>query len=147
MRSDRLPNRRLTMPLASRVEDERNVDQIAAACGELWLELDAILSPIIGPRGVNALGQRSLRLASAAHPWLDERQPGWPAALDSALLVSLLAQRSSDEAAAGAGAFLLNFHELLTSLIGGSLTEHLLRTAWGPAESSSKRPSAQDPTP
>ena len=147
MRSDRFPSHRLRMPLASRVEDDSNANQIAVALGELWLELDSILSPIIGPRGVSALGQRSLHLASAEHPWLGERQPGWPDTLDSALLVSLLAQRSSDEAAAAADTFLLTFHELLTSLIGSSLTERLLRTAWGPAESSSKRPGAQDPKP
>jgi hypothetical protein len=133
--------------LASRLDDDSNSDQIAATCGALWLELDEVLSPIIGHRGVNALGQRSLHLARAAHPWLAARQPGGPVILDSALLVSLLAQRSSDDSAAAGDAFLQTFRELLTSLIGDSLTERLLRTVWGPPDTSLNRPSVQDPEP
>jgi len=135
------------MPLANRVEDGSSADQIAQACGVLWLELDATLSPIIGTRGVTALGQRSLHLASAVYPWLAARQPGSPAMMDSALLVSLLAQRSSDDAAAAADIFLQTFRELLTSLIGASLTERLLRTVWGPPDTSVNSPSAQEPQP
>lgn len=145
--SVRSPRRPLTAPLSGRVQDENSADQIAAACGALWLEFDAALSPIIGPRGVTALIQRSLHLASAVHPWLAGREPGGPAALDSATLVSLLAQRSSDDAAAAAETFLQTFHGLLTSLIGGSLTERLLRTAWGPPEPSSSKSSPQDTQP
>ena len=139
--------RRLMAPLANRVVDDSSADQIAAACGAIWLELDAVLSPIIGPRGVTALGQRSLHLASAGHPWLPRPQPGGSALLDSALLMSLLAQRSSEDAAAAANAFLQTFRELLVSLIGGSLTERLLRTVWGPPDTPLNSPSAQDPKP
>ena len=147
MSSHRSPRRRLAAPLSGRVQDESSAEQIAAACGALWLELDAALSPIIGPRGVAALIQRSLHLASAVHPWLSARQPGGPATLDAAALVSLLAQRSSDDAAAAAETFLQTFHGLLTSLIGGSLTERLLRAAWGPPEPSSNTSSTQDTKP
>jgi hypothetical protein len=145
MCSDITQGRRLTAPLASRVEDDSSAHQIAAACAAIWLELDSALSPVIGPRGVSALGQRSLHLASAVHPWLAARQPGGPAMLDSALLASQLAQRGGDEAAAAANTFLQTFRELLISLIGGSLTERLLRTVWGPPEPSVNSPSAQDP--
>ncbi len=93
MRSDCSTGDRMTACLASNVEDDSSADQIAAACGALWMELDSALSPIIGPRGVIALGQRSLHLASAVHPWLAACQPGGPATLDSALLVSLLARK------------------------------------------------------
>ncbi len=147
MDSDRSPRRRLTAPLAGRVQDDASSEQIAAACGALWTELDAVLSPIIGPRGVTALGQRSLHLASAVHPWLAARQPGGPATLDSATLVALLSQRSSDDAAAAADTILQIFHGLLTRLIGGSLTERLLRGAWGPPEPSLNRASAQETKP
>lgn len=147
MNSDRSPRRPLTAPLSARVQDEGSADQIAAACGALCTELDAVLAPIIGPRGVVALIQRSLHLASAVHPWLSARQPGGPSKLDSATFVSLLAQRSSDDAAAAADTFLQTFHGLLASLIGGSLTERLLRTAWGPPEPSSNKSSTQDTKP
>lgn len=67
--------------------------------------------------------------------------------LDAALLVSLLAQRSSDEAAATGNCFLQTCHGLLCSLIGASLTERLLRTVWGTPEPSLKSPTPQDSTP
>jgi len=147
MRSDSSSRRQVTAPLAYRIGDGSTAAEIAAACGALWLELQAALSPIIGPRGVSALGQRSLHLASIQHPWLAARQPGDPATLDAGLLVSLLAQHSSDEAAAAADTFLQTFHELLLGLIGASLTERLLRTVWGPPDTSLNRPTSQDPKP
>ena len=139
--------RRVAAPLAYRIGDDSSAAEIAAACGALWLELEAVLSPIIGPLGVYALGQRSLHLASAEHAWLAARQPGGPARLESALIVSLLAQRCSDDAAAAGNTFLLTFRELLSSLIGASLTERLLRTLWGPPDALLNSPTAQDPMP
>ena len=146
MRSDSSSRRRVTAPLAWRIADDSTAAEIAAACGALWLELEVVLSPIIGPQGVTALGQRSLHLASVEYTWLAARQPGGPARLDAALLVSLLAQRSSDEAAAAGDTFLQTLRALLSSLIGASLTERLLRTVWGPPDTPLNSPSMQDPT-
>lgn len=134
-------------PLAYRINDDSTAAEIAAACGTLWLEIVAALTPIIGPRGVAALGQRSLHLASAAHPWLAARQPAVPDTLEATWLVSLLAQRSRDDAAAAGSSFLQTFRALLSSLIGASLTEKLLRTVWGPPDTPMNSPTAQDPTP
>lgn len=147
MRPDSSSRHPAAAPLAGRIGDDSTAAEIAAACGALWLEHVGVLSPIIGPRGVTALGQRSLHLASNAHPWLAARQPGGPATLDAALLVSLLAQRPGDEAAAAGQAFFHTLRELLSSLIGASLTERLLRTVWGPPDTSLNSPTAQDPTP
>jgi len=47
--------------------------------------------------------------------------------MDPAALKSMLAQRSSDEAAAGGSAFFQTFHDLLASLVGPSLTERFRR--------------------
>jgi hypothetical protein len=47
---------------------------------------------------------------------------------EPAALVRVLAQRSDVEAEAGANVFLRAFDDLLTSLIGSSLTERLLRS-------------------
>jgi len=147
MRSDRYSRRRTAAPLAYRIWDDSTAAEVADACGTLWLEIVAVLSPIIGTRGVSALGQRSLHLASASHAWLAVRQPGRPDTLDAAGLVSLLAQRSADEAAAAGGTFLQTFRELLASLIGASLTERLLRGVWGPPDAPTNSANAQDPTP
>jgi hypothetical protein len=147
MRSDCHSRLRTAAPLAYRIWDESTAAEVADACGALWLEIVAVLSPIIGTRGVAALGQRSLHLASAAHPWLAARQPADSDPLDAAWLASLLAQRSGDEAAAAGSTFLQTFRDLLSSLIGASLTERLLRTVWGPPDTPTNSPTAQDPTP
>ena len=106
-----------------------------------------MLAPIIGARGVAALGQRSLQLARVVHPWLVADQPGGPHALDTSMLVSLLAQRSRADAAAAGSTFLHTFRELLSRLIGASLTERLLLTVWGPSDTSINSTTAQNPTP
>lgn len=147
MRSDRHSHRQTAAPLAYRIWDDSTAAEVAAACGAVWLEIVAVLSPIIGTRGVTALGQRSLHLASAAYPWLAERQPADPDPLDATWLVSLLAQRSGDEAAAAGSTYLQTFRELLSSLIGAMLTERLLRSVWGPPDAPLNSPTAQDPTP
>lgn len=147
MRSNRHSRLRTAPPLAYRIWDDSTAAEVAAACGALWLEIVAALSPIIGTRGVTALGQRSLHLASAAHPWLVARQPADADPQDAAWLVSLLAQRNPDEAAAAGSTFLQTFRELLSSLIGASLTERLLRSVWGPPDTPLNSANAQDPPP
>ena len=138
----------LAAPLWERAPPGASASLIAAALGVMALELDAALTPIIGPRGVSALWQRSLQLASGAHPWLALGQPGGLSALDTSLLATAIEQRDDHDAAAAVNALLQAFHELLASLIGLSLTERLLRTVWAPslALPSSGLP-AQDPTP
>ena len=147
MRSDSSHGRHMTAALTGKVEDDRTAAQVAAVCAATWLEVEAALTPIIGRRGVAARGQRSLHLASAQYPWLNARQPGGPDMLDQDLLVALLAPRRSDEAAAAASAFLQTFRELLSNLIGTSLSERLLHNAWGPPDSALNCAPAQNPTP
>jgi hypothetical protein len=103
-------------------------------------QLEAALLPIIGRGGVVALYERSLHLSSPAHPWLSPANEGVqnplagtsdnaPTPVDLAILRSLLAKQSSARAAAGGGAFLRKFYDLLTGLVGPSLTERLVRSA------------------
>lgn len=95
-----------------------------------WQQIDATLSPILGQRGVTALYQRSLHLASAPHPWLAGTQQDLQAAMDLDALKMAIAQRSPADAAAAGGHLLQTFHGLLASLVGPSLTERLLRPVW-----------------
>ena len=104
----------------------RIADTIAAA----WHQIDAVLDPIIGRRGVAALYHRSLHLTSPAHPWLAGTNAEVQSSVDLAPLESALARQSSMDAAAGGGAVLQAFHELLVTLIGPSLTEQLLGSVW-----------------
>lgn len=147
MRSETPSPARAEAPLAYRIDGTSSAAQIAEVCATLWRELDAALSPIIGRGGVGALFQRSLHLASAQHAWLALRPPGGPLAPEAGQLVTLLGQRSPQEASAAATQFLQTFRNLLASLIGESLTEQLLRSVWGPPDSPLNSADAQDPLP
>lgn len=135
-------NHRLSAPLGNRIGAGASAKQIGAAVFAIWEEVDDVLTPIIGPRGVTALYYRSLHLTSARHPWLPGRQDdAAQTSLTPAALKSLLSQQDPGLAAAAGVAFLQTFHELLASLIGPSLTERLLLSAW---ENSLGSPPAQD---
>ncbi|SCC94590.1 conserved hypothetical protein [Thiomonas sp. X19] len=92
----------------------------------IWEQIDAALSPIIGQRGVSALFQRSLRLASEDHPWLIMAHHDVAAAIDLDILKSAIAQQGRADASAGATTHLDTFYALLSSLIGAALTGRLL---------------------
>jgi hypothetical protein len=63
--------------------------------------------------------------------------------MDAGPLVAALAQQSAADAALAGARLLRNFHDLLVTLIGPSLTERLLRSVWVNFMSG---PSAQDNT-
>lgn len=130
--------------LAHSVKRGADSRQIAELVVTSCQAIDGALAPIIGQRGVAALYKRSLHLAGRTHVWLASAQQGVPSAMDLAALASLLAQRSSAEAATAGGLLLQTFHDLLTTLVGPSLTEQLLRSVWATFLSG---PSAQDTTP
>lgn len=113
---------------------EASAAQIADAMVATWYEVDAALTPIIGSKAVVALFKRSLHLTGRTHPWLAGTHEG-AQALDLAALKPVVAQQSSAEAALGSRALLQTFHQLLGALIGPSLTERLLRSAWADASS------------
>lgn len=92
--------------------------------------IDAALSPIIGQGGIAALYKRSLYLTSHTHPWMASAHGGVETAMNLAALKSVLVQQGSADAAAGGGALLQTFRELLVGLVGPSLTEQLLRPVW-----------------
>jgi hypothetical protein len=123
---------------ATDVDPARIADQAMAT----WLHIDVALCPIIGKGGVAALHKRSLYLTRAAHPWLVTVQTATP--VDFTGLQAALALQSSTEAAAAHGALLQTFHDLLTSLVGASLTERLLRPVWDQLTGGD---AAQDTTP
>ena len=107
-----------------------NASRIAEMAVASWKQVGIALSPIIGQTGVAALFKRSLYLTRSAHPCLatvldDRAQPG-----EFAGMRAVLAQQTSATAVAANVALLQNFQDLLTSLIGLSLTERLLRPVW-----------------
>jgi hypothetical protein len=106
---------------------------VAAAVAATWAEIDDLLNPIIGRRGVAALYNRSLHLSEREHTWLGEGHAGSLAALNTEALQRALSLRPPMAAAQAAAAQLQSFHDLLSSLVGPSLTKHLLGSVWASA--------------
>jgi hypothetical protein len=102
--------------------------QIAAVAASTWREMHAVLSPVIGPGGVAALYQRSLHLTGTAYPCLGAVREDALRIGEFAALEVVLSQQTSAQALAANGALLKAFCDLLSGLIGVSLTERLLRS-------------------
>lgn len=113
-------------PLIPQAEDRILALRVADAAVTAWRELDAALSPIIGQRGVAALYQRSLYLTRGDYPWLAGVHQATVRAGEFAPLHTVLSQQTSATAAGACSALLATFRNLLTRLIGASLTERLL---------------------
>lgn len=113
--------------LAHLVANGADSTRIAARASAVWSLVEAALAPIIGHRGFAALFKRSLLLASAAHVPLAGvvDKAGTPECLIA--LRTALEQQSSANAVAAHGALLQTFCDLLSVLIGESLTERLLQ--------------------
>lgn len=134
----------LPAPLAHRVGRDANATQIADAVVATWQDIDTALAPILGSRGVAALYKRSLHLCGATHPWLAALHEGVRTSVDLAPLRSLCARQGGADAVNAANDLFRTFYQLLSSLIGPSLTERLLRSVWS---DSSGGPPAQDTSP
>ena len=130
--------------LTRRVEDGADAVHIAEAMVSIWQEIDASLRPIIGQQGMAALFQRSLYLTAQIHPWMGVVPTGVIKTMELMTLRAAFAQQSSVDAAIGGEALFQTFFELLTSLVGPSLTERLLSSVWA---NSLSGPSAQDTSP
>ena len=105
--------------------------QIAERAARLWRDIEAALSPIVGVGGVDALYRRSIHLLRADYPWLEAARTDRLVPGDLfASLQHALSQSSDDDSAAASGRLLDTFHDLLTTLIGSSLTERLLGSIW-----------------
>jgi hypothetical protein len=95
-----------------------------------WLDIEAVLSPIIGRPGVAALFERSVHLACANHSSLEAMQESSFPPGDFNELRRLLARETTTNAAAANDAILCTFQALLTNLIGTALVERLLGDVW-----------------
>ena len=137
-------SRQLPCALESLARQGGNTAQIVAAIVSAWTQIEAALTPIIGQHGVAALYERSLYLTRVNHPWLAAVPENTEARMDLTALSSVLAKQKSAAAAAGGGAHLQAVYELLSSLIGASLTGRLLRSTWS---GSFTGRAAQDPSP
>ncbi|MDB5999781.1 MAG: hypothetical protein JWP52_1480 [Rhizobacter sp.] len=133
--------RRIQATVAWRAGHRTEPADIADAVVATWQDITVALTPIIGSGGIAALYQRSLYLTSPAHPWLADQHKGVAAVMNLAALKTAIAAQGRESAGAAGVALLQTFHELLTTLVGPSLTERLLRSVW---ENPSSGAPAQD---
>lgn len=137
-------SRRIAAALSHKVGEGADATQVAGAIASTWQEIEAVLGPILGHLGVVALYKRSLYLTGKARPALAGLHEGVLPAMDLAVLKAAFAKESAAGAASAGGELLQTFRELLTSLVGPSLTERLLQSVWAPF---SNGPPAQDNPP
>ncbi|QZP36111.1 hypothetical protein K5K95_27010 [Pseudomonas sp. DR48] len=95
--------------------------------------MDKALTPIIGQQGVAALFRRSLHLCANHHPRLVDSANRVLASQAPAAFKSILVEQSDADALFFGEVLLMNYYELLTTLIGPSLTARLLRDVWEPS--------------
>jgi hypothetical protein len=107
-----------------------------------WRLVAAQLAPVIGERGFEVLFRRALHMTSTTFPWLavGANPGGSGSPLPS--LEGCLARQDPATAAEASYTLLLTFTELLTALIGESLTTRLLAPVWASPSLSSAQESA-----
>ncbi len=131
---------RIAAPLVRRLGEHADAIQIADAMVVVWSEIDCVLAPIIGHRGVVALCRRSLYLAAMRHACLTGVYASVQSGIEFSDLKPVIAQQADITVAVGDEVLQL-FYGLLVTLIGNSLTERLLRPVW---ENSLADPRVQD---
>lgn len=126
-------SRQIVASLAHRVGPDADIARIAQALVITLQAMDTALTPIIGHQGVTALYRRSIHLCASNHPRLASTYDSVQSTLDLIALKSVLVEQSETDALFFGEVLLTTFYELLTTLIGPSLTARLLRDVWGPS--------------
>lgn len=127
--------------LARLVAAGADAARIADIALQVWCDIDAALSPVLGKRAVAALYQRSIHLTRSDYPWLESAQENALQSAPFSALRAALAQQTSAFAAAASSTLLRNFYDLLVTLVGTALCERLLHSVW---TISSSGPAVQD---
>ncbi|WP_259696267.1 hypothetical protein [Pseudomonas brassicacearum] len=126
-------SRQIVASLAHRVGPNADIATVAQAIASILQDMDAALTPIIGQQGVVALYRRSLHLCASSHPRLAGTYDSVQVSLDLTALKSVLVEQSEADVLFFGEVLLTTFYELLTTLIGPSLTARLLRGVWEPS--------------
>jgi hypothetical protein len=120
-------SRQIVASLAHRVGPDADIARIAQAIISTLRDMEVALTPIIGQQGVAALYRRSLHLCASTHPRLACTRDKVPAGMDLTALKSVIVEQSDADALFFGEVLLTTFYELLSTLIGPSLTARLLR--------------------
>lgn len=100
--------------------------KVAKDFGDEWRHIKRSLAPIIGQRGIAAVFNRALYLASLLYPFLAVALEDNLLASNFESLEAALSQEETDLAAEANQYFYQCFQELVSSLVGESLSLRLL---------------------
>ena len=121
---------RLVRVITRRVGSSTDASAVAAAARLTHDDLTAVLAPLISSSGVEALWGRAFDLAQREYP-ADERSGDNDTTDEPFAEVSLWLERQVPSAVTDAAAAIFaTFAQLLTTLIGESLTTRYLEKAW-----------------
>jgi hypothetical protein len=121
--------------ITRRVGSSAGPGSVAAAARLTHEELVAVFAPLISSSGVEALWGRAFDLAQREFPLAERRGDDSPADEPFARMSVWLERQVPATATEAAAAVFATFAELLTALIGGSLTTRYLEKAWPDAYS------------
>lgn len=122
--------RRIVASLAHRVDHVADIYQVADVIISMLQDTNASLVPIIGPKGVAALYRRSLHLCTSLHPHMVATYGSLVDPLDLTDLKTILIQQTQIDAVFFGEELLKALYELLSTLIGPSLSARLLLDVW-----------------
>jgi len=117
-----------TAIFAGRYSQDASSIQIADAATMIWSDISIALSPVIGQRGVDTLTKRCLHLQKLNYTSLKTISDEQIIPSDFHALHSILAYETNTNALLINNALLNTFYELLSNLIGTSLTLQLLHS-------------------
>ena len=119
-------SRQIVASLAHRAGPNPDSARIAEAIIAMLQDINAALTPIIGQQGVIALYRRSLHLCASTHPRLACTYDNLQASMDLIELKTILVEQDETDAQFFGEMLLTILYDLLTTLIGPSLTARLL---------------------
>ncbi|HVI56305.1 MAG TPA: hypothetical protein VM621_14775 [Luteibacter sp.] len=112
--------------LMQRVRSGADSAVLAEEVVGVWRQIQGVLTPILGRRGMTVLFKRALSVTGKAVPWLAAVDEQSMTEMDLDALRAACAAQPTNVVVDGARAFFKSFYDLLSSLIGASLTAQLL---------------------
>lgn len=121
---------RLVRVVTLRASSSRDASAVAAAARRTQDELTAVLAPLISSAGVAALSARAFDLARREYPADECRDDNSTPAEPFGKVSFWLERQVPSVATEAAAAMFTAFAELLSTLIGETLTMRYLQKAW-----------------
>lgn len=109
----------------------RHAEKAADAAVNLWEQMATEVISIVGEGGFNSLYARSVFLSQTTFPWLAAGSLSSQTDRRFAELKTSLEAQTPAQAREANSLLLVNFTDILASLIGEKLTTVILRSAWG----------------